>query len=497
MREARPHLEALVNRFLKMPIEMLLPPGYSNIESMKRVRAAKVTGKTQSHRGPGQDRRRHRRQPEHGAREARRVSGSRRLQHVADQDAVRHAARRHDARQHDGDRARRSCRTSATACRKAQAAGGGGIASARRALDARREIGTVCSRAFAPPAQFARTHVRRHDVHAALLPSAAATRSAPLRAGLSDPAGTLVVRYPAGGSTDLIARIIGQWLSERLGQPVVVENKPGGGTNIADAGRRQRAAGRLHAAVHGRDQRDQSSRSTSRCRSTSCATSRRSRASPSCRWCWRSIRRCRPRPSPSSSPTPRPIPARSTSPRSAPARSAISRSSCSRVDGRHRHRARALSRRRADDHRPASAARCRPASTRCRIRSRTSSAARCARSPCCRRDADRRRCPTCRPSAETIPGFEVSTWSGIGAPTGTPPEIVERLNREINAGLQDAALLKRFADVGGTPIRASAGRSAADDRRGHREVGQGGERQQDRSAGELGQRASHPLERTP
>src|SRR5262249_1163286 len=41
-------LEALVNRFLKMPTEMLLPPGYTNIESMKRVRAAKVTGKTMS-----------------------------------------------------------------------------------------------------------------------------------------------------------------------------------------------------------------------------------------------------------------------------------------------------------------------------------------------------------------------------------------------------------------------------------------------------------------
>ena len=46
MREAQPHLEALVNRFLKMPTEMLLPPGYTNLESMKRVRAAKVTGKT-------------------------------------------------------------------------------------------------------------------------------------------------------------------------------------------------------------------------------------------------------------------------------------------------------------------------------------------------------------------------------------------------------------------------------------------------------------------
>ena len=43
--EARPHLEALVNRLLKMPTELLLPPGYTNIESMKRVRAAKVTGR--------------------------------------------------------------------------------------------------------------------------------------------------------------------------------------------------------------------------------------------------------------------------------------------------------------------------------------------------------------------------------------------------------------------------------------------------------------------
>jgi alkanesulfonate monooxygenase SsuD/methylene tetrahydromethanopterin reductase-like flavin-dependent oxidoreductase (luciferase family) len=48
MREARPHLEALVNGFLKMPIEMLLPPGYSNIESIKRIRAAKVVGKAQT-----------------------------------------------------------------------------------------------------------------------------------------------------------------------------------------------------------------------------------------------------------------------------------------------------------------------------------------------------------------------------------------------------------------------------------------------------------------
>jgi alkanesulfonate monooxygenase SsuD/methylene tetrahydromethanopterin reductase-like flavin-dependent oxidoreductase (luciferase family) len=48
LREAKPHLEALVNYFLKMPTEMLLPPGYSDPASIKRVRAVKVTGKTQS-----------------------------------------------------------------------------------------------------------------------------------------------------------------------------------------------------------------------------------------------------------------------------------------------------------------------------------------------------------------------------------------------------------------------------------------------------------------
>jgi alkanesulfonate monooxygenase SsuD/methylene tetrahydromethanopterin reductase-like flavin-dependent oxidoreductase (luciferase family) len=41
IREARPHLEALVNDFLKMPMEMLLPPGYTDIESMKRVRSVR------------------------------------------------------------------------------------------------------------------------------------------------------------------------------------------------------------------------------------------------------------------------------------------------------------------------------------------------------------------------------------------------------------------------------------------------------------------------
>src|ERR1700678_2496883 len=43
----------------------------------------------------------------------------------------------------------------------------------------------------------------------------------------------LVVGFPAGGGNDIIARLIGHWLSERLGQSFVIENRPGAGANIA------------------------------------------------------------------------------------------------------------------------------------------------------------------------------------------------------------------------------------------------------------------------
>src|SRR5262245_49732260 len=42
----------------------------------------------------------------------------------------------------------------------------------------------------------------------------------------------LIVTFPAGGSPDIIARLIGQWLAERLGQPIIVDNRPGAGGNI-------------------------------------------------------------------------------------------------------------------------------------------------------------------------------------------------------------------------------------------------------------------------
>jgi len=57
--------------------------------------------------------------------------------------------------------------------------------------------------------------------------------------------------------------------------------------------------------------------------------------------------------------------------------------------------------------------------------------------------------------AEFLPGFEASSWYGIGAPKATPAEIVEKLNKEINAGLADPKIMARFADLGGTALAGS------------------------------------------
>jgi tripartite-type tricarboxylate transporter receptor subunit TctC len=54
--------------------------------------------------------------------------------------------------------------------------------------------------------------------------------------------------------------------------------------------------------------------------------------------------------------------------------------------------------------------------------------------------------------AETIPGYEVFVWYGISAPKGTPPEVVERLNRAVNAVLTNPKLIARFRELGGEPM---------------------------------------------
>jgi tripartite-type tricarboxylate transporter receptor subunit TctC len=53
---------------------------------------------------------------------------------------------------------------------------------------------------------------------------------------------------------------------------------------------------------------------------------------------------------------------------------------------------------------------------------------------------------------EFVAGYEISTWYGVGAPRGTPTEVIARLNNEINAGLADPRLKARFAELGDIPM---------------------------------------------
>src|ERR1700688_4548739 len=78
--------------------------------------------------------------------------------------------------------------------------------------------------------KLARRRVLRLAVGAAAMPALARVASA--QAYPARPV-RMIVGFAAGGSSDIGARLIGQWLQERLGQPFVIENRPGAATNLA------------------------------------------------------------------------------------------------------------------------------------------------------------------------------------------------------------------------------------------------------------------------
>ncbi len=57
--------------------------------------------------------------------------------------------------------------------------------------------------------------------------------------------------------------------------------------------------------------------------------------------------------------------------------------------------------------------------------------------------------------SETVKDYEASVWYGISAPKGTPPDVVDKLNKAVNAALADPAMVKRFAELGAVPMPMS------------------------------------------
>src|SRR5215831_18325304 len=97
----------------------------------------------------------------------------------------------------------------------------------------KREIctsGSARDEAGQPPHLLGRRNFLHLAACAAALP--AASRVARAQAYPTRPV-RLIVGWPPGGGADTVSRIVGQWLSERLGQQVIIENRPGASTNIA------------------------------------------------------------------------------------------------------------------------------------------------------------------------------------------------------------------------------------------------------------------------
>ncbi len=73
--------------------------------------------------------------------------------------------------------------------------------------------------------------------------------------------------------------------------------------------------------------------------------------------------------------------------------------------------------------------------------------------------------------SDFVPGYEASRWYGIGAPKNTPAEIIDKLNKEINAALADPKMKARLADLGGTVLAELARRLRQTHRGRNRKMG--------------------------
>jgi len=273
----------------------------------------------------------------------------------------------------------------------------------------------------------------------------------------------LVVGFPPGGGTDIIARLIGQWLSERLGQQLVIENRPGAGSNIATEGVVRAAADGytllLVSAAHAIN------------------------ATLYDRLNYNFLRDIAPVAGVIRVPNLMEVNP-SLPPKSVPEFIAYAKANPGKVNyasggnGTAQHLAGELFKimtgvdmvhvpYRGDapaltdliggqvqvmfGNMPSSiehirAGKLRPLAVTTAARSEA--------------------LPDLPPVGDFVPGYEASTWQGLGAPGNTPAEIVGKLNKEINAALSDPKIKAKLADLGGTVLSgppADFGRLIADE----------------------------------
>ena len=140
----------------------------------------------------------------------------------------------------------------------------------------------------------------------------------------------IICGFPGGSSQDIVARIVGQWLSERLGQPVIIDNRPGAGGNIAVEAVVNAPADGYTLLMTGPNNAVNATLYDNLKFNFIRDIAPVARHHEACRSSWRSTCRSRPGRFPSSSPMPRPIRARSTWHRPATEPRSMCPASCSR-----------------------------------------------------------------------------------------------------------------------------------------------------------------------
>ncbi len=285
---------------------------------------------------------------------------------------------------------------------------------------------------------------------AATLP--AVSRPATAQAYPSRPV-RLLVGFPAGGTTDIAVRLIGQWLSERLGQPVIIENRPGAGANLA-------AEAVVRAPADGYTLLAATSSNTINTTFYDKLSFNFARDIAMVAGITRSPLVLEVHPSLPVKTVPELIAHAKANPGKVTLAS-FGTGTTSHVAGElfkmtagvtmlhvpYRGSAPLLTDllsgqvQAAFDNLPASIEHIRAGKLRALA---VGTAARAEVLP---------ELPTV---GEFLPGFEASAWVAVGAPKSTPAEIIDKLNKEINAGLADPRIKARLAELGGTVFTGSA-----------------------------------------